>query len=80
MEFADRRRRWGGFGGHLRLPLRGAPPAFSRPLILRVLGMHHDPARVLRERATQNAVADLGYPAPRVLFATMDAARSADHF
>jgi aminoglycoside phosphotransferase (APT) family kinase protein len=43
-------------------------------LILRVLGLHHDPARVLRERATQNAVADLGYPAPRVLFATMDAA------
>jgi len=37
-----------------------------------VLGSHHDPARVLRERATQNAVADLGYPAPRVWLAVMD--------
>jgi aminoglycoside phosphotransferase (APT) family kinase protein len=36
--------------------------------------LHHDPGRVLRERATQNAVADLGYPAPRVLLASMDAA------
>jgi aminoglycoside phosphotransferase (APT) family kinase protein len=37
-----------------------------------VLPSHHDPARVLRERATQNAVADLGYPAPRVALAVMD--------
>jgi aminoglycoside phosphotransferase (APT) family kinase protein len=53
--------------------LRRAPPPFAGPLILRVLGLHHDPARVLRERATQNAVADLGYPAPRVLLAETDA-------
>ncbi|HKW92843.1 MAG TPA: phosphotransferase [Methylomirabilota bacterium] len=47
--------------------LTGAPPAWSGPLILRVLSPKHDPARALRERATQNAVAGLGYPAPRVL-------------
>ena len=29
---------------------------------------------MFRERATQNAVAELGYPAPRVVLATMDAA------
>jgi aminoglycoside phosphotransferase (APT) family kinase protein len=53
--------------------LRGAPPAFAGPLILRVLAPHHEPARVLRERAIQNAVAAQGYPAPRVLAATRDA-------
>jgi len=50
-----------------------APPDFSGPLILRLLHTHHDPARALRERATQNALADFGYPAPRVLLATTDA-------
>jgi aminoglycoside phosphotransferase (APT) family kinase protein len=52
--------------------LREAPPAFSGPLILRLLGPHHDPARVLREGATQNALAGLGYPAPRVFLAIAD--------
>ncbi len=54
--------------------LKGAPPAYSGPLILRMLGQHHDPARALLEGATQNAVAELGYPAPRVLLATADPA------
>jgi len=49
------------------------PPAFSGPLILRLLDTHHDPARALGEQATQNALADLGYPAPRVLLASADA-------
>jgi aminoglycoside phosphotransferase (APT) family kinase protein len=49
------------------LRLTGGPPAWSGPLILRVLSPKHDPARALRERATQNAVAGLGYPVPRVL-------------
>jgi aminoglycoside phosphotransferase (APT) family kinase protein len=52
--------------------LRAAPPAFSCPLILRLLGPHHDPTRVLREGVTQNALAGLGYPAPRVLLAITD--------
>ena len=42
--------------------------------MLRVLRPHHEPARALREQATQNAVADLGYPAPRVLLAAADSA------
>ena len=54
--------------------LREAPPAFSGPLILRLLAPHHDATRVLREGATQNALAGLGYPAPRVLLAITDPA------
>jgi aminoglycoside phosphotransferase (APT) family kinase protein len=54
--------------------LRGAPAPFSIPLILRVLGARTPPARALSERATQNAVAGLGYPAPRVLLASADPA------
>src|SRR3989442_7693602 len=52
--------------------LSDAPEPFSIPLILRVLGSQHPPARALSERATQNAVAGLGYPAPRVLLASPD--------
>jgi aminoglycoside phosphotransferase (APT) family kinase protein len=52
--------------------LSGAPARFSGPLILRLLGPKHDPARALREREVQNAVAALGYPAPRVLAASAD--------
>src|SRR2546430_1291439 len=44
--------------------LSGAPEPFSIPLILRVLGSQHPPARVLSERTAQNTVAGLGYPAP----------------
>jgi aminoglycoside phosphotransferase (APT) family kinase protein len=54
--------------------LSGAPAPFAIPLILRVLGLQYPPARALRERATQNAVAALGYPAPRVLLASADPA------
>jgi aminoglycoside phosphotransferase (APT) family kinase protein len=52
--------------------LSGAPKPFSIPLILRVLGSQYPPARALSECATQNAVAGLGYPAPRVLLASPD--------
>src|SRR3989442_11468213 len=52
--------------------LSGAPEPFSIPLILRVLGSQHPPARALSERATQNAVTRLGYPPPRVLLASPD--------
>jgi aminoglycoside phosphotransferase (APT) family kinase protein len=54
--------------------LSGAPAPFSIPLILRVLGTQYPAARALSERATQNAVARLGYPAPRVLLASADPA------
>jgi len=37
-----------------------------------VLSPGHDPVRALRERATQNALAGLGYPVPRVLIASAD--------
>jgi aminoglycoside phosphotransferase (APT) family kinase protein len=64
----------GGFDTRIfAFRLRGAAPAFAGPLILRLLGPHHDPARVLRERVTQNTLAGLGYPAPRVLLACPDA-------
>lgn len=52
--------------------LAGATGAFSEPLILRLLGAHHDPARALREATIQNVIAGEGYPAPRALLATAD--------
>ena len=63
----------GGFDTSIyALRLREAPAAFAGSLVLRVLAAHHDPARALRERTIQNAVADQGYPAPRVLVVTTD--------
>jgi hypothetical protein len=65
----------GGFDTRIfAFRLRSAAPAFAGPLILRLLGPQHDPARVLRERVTQNTLAGLGYPAPRVLLACSDRA------
>jgi aminoglycoside phosphotransferase (APT) family kinase protein len=52
--------------------LSAGPGAWSGPLIVRVLSPAHDPLRALRERATQNALATLGYPVPRVLTASAD--------
>lgn len=66
----------GGFDTRIfAFRLHGAPPAAAGPLILRILSPHHDPARALRERAVQNAIADLGYPAPRAPWAAADTAR-----
>jgi aminoglycoside phosphotransferase (APT) family kinase protein len=63
----------GGFDTEIfALRLRGAPAAFAGPLVLRLSRPHHEPARVVREAATQNAVAALGYPAPRVLLWSAD--------
>jgi aminoglycoside phosphotransferase (APT) family kinase protein len=63
----------GGFDTEIfTLQLRGAPAAFLRPLVLRVLRAHHDPGMVLREQTIQNALADQGYPAPRVVLASLD--------
>ena len=74
LEFAERPSRvTGGFDTQIfAFRLAGAPTAFGGPSILRLLEAHHDPARALRERAIQNALADLGYPAPRVWAASAD--------
>ncbi|PWU21200.1 MAG: hypothetical protein C5B48_11560 [Candidatus Rokuibacteriota bacterium] len=65
----------GGFDTRIfSFRLRGAPPDFSRPLVLRLLAPHHDRTRARREQAIQNAVAAQGYPAPRVLLSSTDAA------
>jgi len=65
-------------GGHdtkiFSFRLDGASDAWAGPLVLRVLPREHDPRRALREAAAQNAVAGLGYPAPRVLDASADLA------
>ncbi len=64
----------GGFDTEIfAFRLSGAVPELSGPLVLRVLASHHDPVRALRERAVQNAVADLGFPAPRAPLASADA-------
>jgi aminoglycoside phosphotransferase (APT) family kinase protein len=61
----------GGFDTRIfAFRLAHAPPECAGPLILRVLGPRDDPRRALRERAIQNALADLGYPAPRVRWAS----------
>jgi aminoglycoside phosphotransferase (APT) family kinase protein len=65
----------GGFDTEIfAVRLRSAPPRWMRPLVLRVLRAHHAPGMVLREQAVHNALADAGYPAPRVLLATTDPA------
>jgi aminoglycoside phosphotransferase (APT) family kinase protein len=65
----------GGFDTEIfAFRLSGAVPELSGPLVLRVLAAHHDPLRALRERAVQNAVADLGFPAPRAPLASADPA------
>jgi aminoglycoside phosphotransferase (APT) family kinase protein len=50
-----------GFG------LAGAPPAWSGPLVLRLLASHSDPDQAQLEEAVQNGLASQGFPAPRVL-------------
>ena len=65
----------GGFDTRIfAFRLKRAAPPWDGPLILRLLGPRDSPARALREATTQNAVADLGFPAPRSLLATADPA------
>lgn len=65
----------GGFDTEiLAFKLRGGPPAWSGPLVLRVLRPHHEPTLALREQAVQNTAAAAGYPAPPVLLATAERA------
>jgi aminoglycoside phosphotransferase (APT) family kinase protein len=53
-----------------RFRLAGAPAHRSVPLILRILRSDRDPEDGRFEAAVQNALAALGYPAPRVLFSS----------
>lgn len=55
----------------LGFSLRGAPWGSSTPLVLRALH-HPEELQIVLEHAVQNAVADQGFPAPRV-FASSDA-------
>ncbi len=50
----------------LRFSLRGAPDQLSGPLVLRLFQANVDAQRAPREAAVQNALAEAGYPAPRV--------------
>jgi len=50
----------------LRFSLQDAPEALSGPLVLRLFQANVDAQRAPREAAVQNALAELGYPAPRV--------------
>src|SRR5512138_2583654 len=50
------------------------PRPLHGPLILRLSGANDDPARVKLETIVQNALADMDYPAPRVMFNESDPA------
>jgi aminoglycoside phosphotransferase (APT) family kinase protein len=49
------------------------PPALARPLILRLSHANADPARVKLETVVQNTLADMEFPAPRVMVSESDA-------
>ena len=53
----------------LRFSVQGAPEPFSGPLVLRLFHATVDTQRAPREAAVQNALAEMGYLAPRVLVA-----------
>ena len=60
----------GGFDATiLRFSLQSAPDPFSGPLVLRLFQATATADRAPREGAVQNALAQLGYPAPRVFVA-----------
>lgn len=48
------------------------PSALAGPLILRLSGDNADPQRVKLETIVQNTLADMGYPAPRVMLTERD--------
>ena len=63
----------GGFETEIfAVRLKHAPGAFARPLIVRVFREFHDRDRPRWETAVLNAIADMGYPAPRVLMTVTD--------
>jgi len=56
----------------LKFSLRAALPEFCRPLVLRLFLAEADPVQASIEHAAQNAVAEQGFPAPRVLASSRD--------
>jgi aminoglycoside phosphotransferase (APT) family kinase protein len=48
--------------------LRGIQGELSKPLVLRLFRDFHDPDRATSESAVQNALANQGYPVPKVYF------------
>ncbi|MGO9607851.1 MAG: phosphotransferase family protein [Candidatus Binataceae bacterium] len=61
------RRLIGGFDAAIfAFQLNRAPGAYSGPLVLRLVGASNDLDRVRIEATVQNALAEMGYPAPRV--------------
>ena len=64
----------GGFEtGIYAFRLKGAPPEFAGPLILRLYPAFVDPARAMYEKVVHETLVTGGYPAPRVLLASADA-------
>src|SRR5258708_4631110 len=49
-----------------------APPSLAGPLILRLGRATIDPARMKLESVVQNTLAEMGYPAPRVMVTECD--------
>ncbi len=74
LAYAERPARlFGGFETLVfRFRLEKAPRELAGPLILRVFRDFHEPQRPLVETAVHNAVAEMGYSAPRVLLTVTD--------
>jgi aminoglycoside phosphotransferase (APT) family kinase protein len=66
---APRQLRGGAFTEVLTFTLTGAPDLWMSPLVLRLYPATDDRDQPRLEMAIQNAVADAGFPAPRVLLA-----------
>jgi aminoglycoside phosphotransferase (APT) family kinase protein len=59
----------GGFETFIyKFRLSGVQEELSKPLILRLFPEYHNSEKAVWESAVQNALADQGYPAPRVYF------------
>ena len=55
-----------------RFTLQGAKAEFSKPLVLRLFPAYHGLEKAGRESAIQNALADQGFPVPRIYFTCTD--------
>lgn len=55
-----------------KFKLRGAPAVFAKPLILRLFPAYYAVDKAVWESAIQNAMADQGFPVPRVFFTCTD--------
>ena len=71
LDYADAPQRMvGGFDAAIfGFRLQTAPSDLSGPLVLRLFHPSGEPERARREAAVQNALAEMGYPAPRVFIA-----------